>query len=112
MQNKKPTKLILQYIIPHHPYSRLMGWLTHCRWPWLKNYLIGLFIRRYQVDMRDAMINDPYQYKNFNDFFTRALKQGARPIASDPTVVVSPVDGVVMEYRKIQHNSVVHVKGR
>jgi phosphatidylserine decarboxylase len=112
MPDKKPLKLILQHIVPQHPYSRLMGWLTHCEWPWLKNYLIGLFIRRYQVDMRDALINDPYQFKHFNDFFTRALKQGTRPLPIDPSTVVSPVDGAVIECRIVQNTALMQVKGQ
>ena len=110
--NKKPGKLFLQYVIPHHAYSRLMGWLSFCRWLWLKNYLIGLFIARYQVDMRDAEILDPYEHPFFNAFFTRALKKEARPLPFDQQQALSPVDGAVIEVNTVHNDSIIHVKGQ
>lgn len=112
MQNKKPQKLALQYIIPHHLYSRLMGWLSRCRLPWLKNYLIFLFVHRYGVRMDDAETNNPYQYKNFNAFFTRALKKETRPLPIDLTIAVSPVDGAIIECCKVQNNITIQVKNQ
>lgn len=104
--------LIFQYLIPHHPYSRLMGWLSRCRLPWLKNYLIFLFVHRYGVRMDDAEINNPYQYKNFNAFFTRALKKETRPLPADPSIAISPVDGAIIECCRVQNNITIQVKNQ
>ena len=112
MKNKKPRKLIFQYIIPHHPYSRLMGWLSGSRLPWLKNYLIFLFVHRYGVRMNDAAISNPYQHENFNAFFTRALKKEARPLPTEPTMAVSPVDGAIIECRRIKDSITIQVKNQ
>jgi phosphatidylserine decarboxylase len=89
-----------------------MGWLTHCNWSWLKNYLIYLFINRYKVNMQDAIISNPYEHKNFNDFFTRALKKESRPLPSDNTIAISPVDGIIIEHCSVHYNTIIQVKGQ
>ena len=57
---------------------------TRVRTRWFKNWTIRGFLRLYRVDMNEAAESDPYRYGSFNEFFTRALKQGARPIAGRP----------------------------
>lgn len=104
--------IALQYLLPQHLLSRLAGKLAECRRPWVKNPLIGLFIRRYRVNMQDARIEDPRQFESFNDFFTRELKPGLRPLPADPLAVVSPADGAVSALGDIQDDSVFQAKGR
>lgn len=108
----KKHKLILQYLVPHHLYSRMIAWLTRCRWPWLKNYLIGLFLRTYPVDMSEAQEPDAYAYPDFNHFFVRALKPGIRPVSNNPGVLVSPVDGSVGEIGQFTTGNLAHAKGK
>ncbi len=74
----------LQYLLPQHGLSRLVLAATRVRIRWFKNWTIRGFLKLYAVDMSEAAESDPYRYGSFNEFFTRALKHGARPIADAP----------------------------
>uniref|UniRef100_UPI0035683995 phosphatidylserine decarboxylase n=1 Tax=Halopseudomonas sp. TaxID=2901191 RepID=UPI0035683995 len=84
--------IIMQYLLPQHLLSRLAGCVADCGWPWLKNAFINWFVKRYQVDMSEAVQEEPTAYACFNDFFTRALKDGARPIDPAADSVLCPAD--------------------
>lgn len=62
--------------------------------------------------MRDAQVEDVTQYENFNAFFTRALKEGARPICADAKGIASPADGAISEIGAIELGSVLQAKGQ
>lgn len=104
-------EILRQYILPQHFLSRLAGLVSNCRKTWFKNWLITDFIRRYKVDMSCALEPDPHKYENFNDFFTRALKPSARPIAQEPTAIVSPVDGCISQLGNISTGKILQAKG-
>jgi len=103
--------LILQYNVPQQLISRLLGYLARCKIKWIKNGLIKLFIRHYQVDMTEAARESINDYVHFNDFFTRELKTGVRPICSEPPAIVSPVDGVISQSGKITEGQLLQAKG-
>ena len=103
-------KTAYQYILPKHALSRLVGRLAESRTGWLKDSFIGWFAKKYQVDMSEAEISELKHYACFNDFFTRALKDGARPL--DTTFdIISPVDGEVSQIGAIEQDSVLQAKG-
>ena len=104
--------LLGQYLLPHHTLSRLVGWLAECRWHWLKNRLIKRFIRYYQVNMEEAAESNPEAYGNFNAFFTRALKNGARSFIDEPGSLACPVDGAISQLGVIDHTELFQAKGR
>jgi phosphatidylserine decarboxylase len=99
-----------QYVLPQHFLSRLVYRLTRSRSPGLKNTLIRSFIRGFSPDMTDALQPDPLAYGSFNEFFTRALKPGARRI-DDGEVLVSPVDGAVSQIGPLDGTSLLQAKG-
>ncbi len=101
-----------QYLLPQHGLSRLVLAATRVRAAWFKNWIIRCFLGLYRVDMTEAAETDPYRYGSFNEFFTRALKAGARPIAGDPAAVASPVDGCVSEAGIIDRDRLLQAKGR
>lgn len=72
----------LQYLAPQRALSRAAGWLADTRIKSIKEPFIRWFIGKYSVDMNEAMESDGTAYQNFNEFFTRALKDGARLIAA------------------------------
>jgi phosphatidylserine decarboxylase len=102
----------LQYLLPQHALSRLVFAATRVRTPWFKNLLTRGFLNLFTVDMSEAAEADPYRYGSFNEFFTRALRPGARAIDADPQVVASPVDGAVSECGAIEQNRLLQAKGR
>src|ERR1700726_897483 len=101
-----------QYLLPQHGLSRLVLSASRVRTLWFKNCLIRGFLKLYRVDMSEAAENDPYRYASFNEFFTRALKDGARPMAGDEAAIVSPVDGCVSKAGTIDRDRLVQAKGR
>ncbi|MFT5722236.1 MAG: phosphatidylserine decarboxylase [Motiliproteus sp.] len=102
---------LLQYLLPQHRLSRLVGWLADSRIGWIKNSFILLFQRCYAVNMTDALEEQPTAYPSFNAFFTRALKPDARPIDPDPALLVSPADGAISQLGKIDFERIFQAKG-
>ena len=98
----------LQKALPQHGLSRLIGKPAASEIPWLKNALISLFRRAYDVDLTEAERSDAASYTSFNDFFTRALKDDARPIADG---VVCPADGAVSQAGMIERGRLLQAKG-
>jgi phosphatidylserine decarboxylase len=79
---------------------------------WFKNLLTRGFLKLFPVDMSEAAEADPYGYGSFNEFFTRALRAGIRPVDRDPRGIASPVDGTVSECGAIDHGRLLQAKGR
>lgn len=100
---------LIQYPIPHHLLSRLVGLLADCRLVWLKDALIRTFIKAFKVDMREAAEPDHTAYATFNDFFTRELKPDARPLGEG---LLSPADGTLSQFGAIEADHLLQAKGR
>lgn len=101
----------LQYLLPHHLLCRIVYALTRSRIRWLKNSLIGAFMRAYRPGMADAFEPEPLRYPSFNAFFTRALAAGARPIDPDPQCIVSPCDGTLSIASALDGDELLQAKG-
>lgn len=102
----------LQYALPHHAISRLVGALARLRFRPLALPLMRLFVRSYGVDLSDAERRDVADYTSFNDLFTRTLCDGARPLTGDDAVIVSPVDGTLSEFGALDGLRLLQAKGR
>lgn len=101
---------LLQYLLPQRLLTSAAGALA--RGEFLAGLLIRLFIRRYRVDMSEALDPDPSSYRNFNEFFTRELKPGARPLAGESGAMLCPADGAVSELGAIDGERLLQAKGR
>lgn len=97
-------------LLPAHAISRLVYRLTRVRTAWLKNSLIKLFIHHFRVDMSLAAEPEPTAYKDFNSFFTRALREGARPLAAGADTILCPVDGQVSQLGRIEGQQIFQAK--
>lgn len=103
--------IILQHVLPQHLLSRGVGWLARLRHPvWLKNWVIHIFIRHFGVNMAEAVDPDPTAYSSFNAFFTRALREGARPLAQAD--IVCPADGAINQLGDIGQGRIFQAKGQ
>lgn len=98
-----------QYLLPKLALTRLAGLLAQARAGRLTQAQIKWFVRRYGVDMSEAAQPDPQSYACFNDFFTRALRAGARPLAQAD--MVCPVDGAVSQLGRIEGEQIFQAKG-
>lgn len=103
--------ILSQYLLPQHLLSRLVGKLAASTRPSIKDTFIRRFAARYQIDMTEAAQPDLGAYASFNDFFTRALKPGARPIDSTPGSIVSPADGAISQLGPIDGDLIFQAKG-
>jgi phosphatidylserine decarboxylase len=101
-----------QHLLPQHALSRLILRATRVRAPWFKNRLVRGFLKLYPVDMAEAAQSDPLSYGSFNEFFTRALKPGARTIAADPRAIACPADGAISQAGEIDGEMLLQAKGR
>lgn len=102
----------LQHLLPQHTLSRLVHRLARSRRTLLKNALIRTFVRGYRPRLEEAAEPDPLRYASFNDFFTRALRSGVRPIEAAASTVASPVDGAVSQIGELDELTLIQAKGR
>jgi len=100
----------LQFLLPQHLLSRLMFRFARIQASWIKNRFTSWFVSKYKVNLTEALLEDIDEYKHFNDFFTRALKDGSRPISDSK--IVSPVDGMVSQFGSIKESMIVQAKGK
>ena len=104
-------KVLLQYLIPQHGLSLLMGKIAESKNATIKNTFAKWFIKKYGIDMSIAERENPEDYETFNDFFTRSLKPDVRPIAEGSGVIVNPADGKVSQLGPIEQGFIFQAKG-
>lgn len=102
-------KIFLQYCLPKQALTALAGKFANLQCGKLSTAVIRWFVKRYQVNMAEAENPDIASYATFNAFFTRPLKQGARPLAD--VNFICPVDGAISQFGKIQHGQIFQAKG-
>lgn len=101
----------LQYLLPQHGLSRLLGRLAAARSPrWLVTAVIRRFVARYDVDLHEAQESRPEAYPSFNAFFTRALRPGLRPLCESG--IACPADGAISRCGAIDGDRLLQAKGR
>ncbi len=98
-----------QYLIPKQALTALAGRVASARDSKFSTTLIRWFVRRYRVNMDEAAQPDLASYASFNDFFTRALKDGARALAQAD--LICPVDGSISQFGRIQGQQIFQAKG-
>ena len=102
--------IFLQFLLPQHFLSKLVFRFARVNIQWIKNNFICWFVKKYQVNLSEAEIENIEDYSNFNEFFTRTLKLNLRPISESK--IISPVDGVVSQSGKIKGSQIFQAKGR
>lgn len=103
-------KVTPQYFIPKHLLSELMHRFMHIKVKWIKNATIRSLTKIYGINLQEAASEDLDEYPHFNAFFTRALKEGVRPIDDNINAWCSPVDGVISQSQPIDDNKMIQAK--
>lgn len=98
-----------QYLLPKKALTALAGKAASARGGATTTAFIRWFVNRYQVNMAEAANPDITAYPTFNEFFTRPLKEGARPMATAPWVC--PVDGAISQFGAIDKDQIFQAKG-
>ncbi len=106
---KNRLKVLAQYAIPKQAITALAGKLAHYQAGNTTTKFIHWFVKRYNVNMAEAANNDIASYKTFNEFFTRPLREGARPIAQAD--FICPVDGAISQFGRIEQDQIFQAKG-
>jgi len=101
--------VLSQYIIPKQAMTALAGKLAHLKGGGFTTVVIAWFVKRYHVNMAEAANPDIATYKSFNEFFTRPLKNGARPLAQAD--FTCPVDGAISQFGNIEADQIFQAKG-
>lgn len=99
----------LQYALPKRLLTQLAGKLAGLEGGKATTAVIRWFAKRYGVNMAEAANADPASYASFNQFFTRPLREGVRPIADAD--FVCPVDGAISQFGPIEFDQVFQAKG-
>jgi phosphatidylserine decarboxylase len=96
-------------VLPRATVGRALGRLADARWsPTFGRAVVSLYSRAYDVNFDECVRSDGFT--SFDDFFTRVLRDGARPIDPDPRVIVSPADGRVESMGRVDGRT-FRVKG-
>jgi phosphatidylserine decarboxylase len=98
-----------QYVLPKKVLTQLMGQLARSKGGSATHSVIRWFIEKYAVNMAEAANPDVDSYSSFNDFFTRPLKDNARPKAD--AAWLCPVDGAISQFGKIENDQIFQAKG-
>ncbi len=103
---------LLQHLLPKHLLTRVIYVLARSELNFVKHTFLRIFLACYRIDMSEARERDPFAYRSFNDFFTRALLPDARPIDTESTALTSPVDGTVSQCGELDDDVLIQAKGR
>lgn len=109
VNSKMNMTVFLQYLLPKQAITTIAGKLAHYHGGKLTTAVIKWFVKRYHVNMAEAANSDISSYSTFNEFFTRPLKIGARPIAK--AEFICPVDGAISQFGNIEKDQIFQAKG-
>ena len=101
----------LRPLVPFKGLTVLAGYFSNLESPFIKGLLIKLFCYFYKPDLTESVESDTNKYNSFNEFFTRKLKSGSRPIDPDVNIITSPVDGTVVQLGNIVKETLIQAKG-
>jgi phosphatidylserine decarboxylase len=98
-----------QYVLPKLLLTRFAGVVANLHGGPLTRAIVRKFVAHYKVNMAEAANPNIESYATFNDFFTRALRDGVRPVADAP--FICPVDAAISQYGPIEHDQIFQAKG-
>ena len=101
--------VLSQYLLPKQALTVLAGKLAGVQAGALTSAVIRWFVGRYGVNMAEAANPDIASYASFNEFFTRPLQEGVRPLAV--TDFICPVDGAISQFGAIERDQIFQAKG-
>jgi phosphatidylserine decarboxylase len=105
---QEDVNFLLTNRIPRQLLTRFMGWFSQIERPWVRDISIGIWRRIADLNLEEA---EKTRFRSMHDCFTRKLKPGARPIAADPSILVSPCDAIVGACGRIEGTQLIQAKG-
>lgn len=108
MARQEDLNFLLTNRIPRRLLTHFMGWFSQVEQPLVRDLSIGIWRLFADMDLAEAKKS---QFKSLHDCFIRELKDGARPIDSDPRVLTSPCDGIVGASGRVENGVLIQAKG-
>ena len=105
---QEDLNFLLTNRIPRRWATEFMGWFSQIEQPLVRDVSIGIWRLFSDLDLSEAKKT---QFKSMHDCFTRELKDGARPIDADPSVLVSPCDAIIGASGTIKGTELLQIKG-
>ena len=105
---QEDLNFLLTNRIPRAALTRFMGWFSKIENPFVRDASIACWRLFSDLDLSEAKKTE---FKSLHDCFTRELRPGLRPANPDPTVVVSPSDGIIGAFGKIADTELFQIKG-
>ncbi len=104
-------KVLFFIFLPKKILSKITGFLADMKLPsFVLHPFLEHFVKKHNINMDEYQLAIP-NYKTFNDFFTRSLKEGRRTFDLSNKSIISPVDGIILEYGNISKDKLIQVKG-
>jgi len=108
LTQQEDLNFLLTNRIPRAALTRFMGWFSKIENPFVRDASIACWRLFSDLDLSEAKKTE---FRSLHDCFTRELRPGLRPVDSDPSVVVSPSDGIVGAHGRIQDTELFQIKG-
>ncbi len=102
---------LFQYLLPRHALTALAYRVTRIRIVRVKDWMIRIYLRLFAVELDEVDGRVPEDFESLNDFFTRELTSGARPVDDAVNAIVSPVDGTVSQAGRLDAEVILQAKG-
>lgn len=103
---------VFQNLVPQQTLSEVVGYLAKSQNKYIKKAFVHTFAKAYDISLDEYARGSLDAYDSFNDFFTRELKDGQRPIDDSVDAITCPADGVVSQIGHIQAGQLLQAKGR
>lgn len=103
---------LAQNLAPQQTLSEVAGYLAKSQNPYIKKAFVHTFAKAYNIDLAEYERGNLDDYDSFNDFFTRELKSGMRPIDETTDGIACPADGKISQIGTITNGQLIQAKGR
>jgi phosphatidylserine decarboxylase len=100
LSQQEDLNFLLTNRVPRAALTRFMGWFSKIESPLVRDLSIACW-----------RLFSETSFKSLHDCFTRELRPGLRPPDPDPSIVVSPCDGIVGAFGAIADTELFQVKG-
>jgi phosphatidylserine decarboxylase len=108
LSQQEDLNFLLTNRVPRAALTRFMGWFSKIEQPVIRDLSIACWRLFSDLDLSEARKTS---FKSLHDCFTRELKPGSRPTDPDPSIVVSPSDGIIGAFGEIAETELFQIKG-
>jgi phosphatidylserine decarboxylase len=108
LTQQEDLNFLLTNRVPRAALTRFMGWFSKIEHPLIRDLSIACWRLFSDLDLSEARKTS---FKSLHDCFTRELKPGSRPTDPDPSILVSPSDGIIGAFGAIADTELFQIKG-